>query len=100
MTAVHQEPHPGQGRTFVVLSSDRQLHCKTIRVDDWFDRVCGRACWPSSTAHPAAIIYREHAEFAGLPMDEEIVYGWDASSAGFAVHASEIGPEIPAGDAA
>lgn len=101
MSTVHSTPHPGQHKTFKVFSKDPDMVGMTIRIDDWWDRMTGGEFWLTPVTLPAASVYMHHRRIADLPMDEEIVYGWDSESRGFAVHVSELGPEVTlAGEAA
>jgi hypothetical protein len=65
-------------------------------VEDWWINVFGRS-WMGADGNPAAMHYGMRSGFAGLPTDDEVLYG-KVGGLGRLVHVSEIEP-IPGGAA-
>lgn len=84
MSAVHAEPFKGAGETFLILSTGDE-----ITVEDYWDRVSGTS-WTISDRNPAALQYGIRIGLAGLPLDDEVVYG-KVGGYGRLVHVSELG---------
>lgn len=61
---------------------------ETLRVEDWNDRVFGQS-WMDMAGHPASLSYAMRSAMAGLPLDNEVVYG-KAQGLGHLVHVSEF----------
>lgn len=57
-------------------------------IEDWWDRVAGRS-WMDGVGNPACLHYAARNGFAGLPLDDQVVYG-HAGGFGHLVHTSEI----------
>jgi len=86
----HTDRHPLAGK-FVTITSN--LHTDgpgphTFHVEDWWDRLTGKS-WMVSDGNPAAMMYGIRSGFAGLPVDNEVVYG-KVGPFGHLVHVSEI----------
>lgn len=60
-----------------------------VRVEDWFDRLCGRS-WTTAVSNEAAAEYAFRSVTSGLPLDDEVVYGKDERDAGLLLHVSEL----------
>ena len=58
------------------------------RVEDWWDRVAGKS-WMDCNGNPACLIFAMRSGLAGLPTDDEVLYG-KVGSFGHLVHISEI----------
>lgn len=74
-----------------------------IEVEDWWDRVAGYG-WQESESHGniAARVYGVRAEVHGLPLDDNVVYGYDDGGFGHLIHTLEInavGSDGPLGQA-
>jgi hypothetical protein len=87
----HLEQHPDADKT-VLIKNPQEPSGEPVEfvVEDWYDRVTGRS-WTEAKGNPAAMIYGFRAGMAGLPTDDEVVYGklgWQ----GMLVHVSEILP--------
>ncbi|MFD6035283.1 hypothetical protein ACFWHF_12185 [Streptomyces griseoincarnatus] len=94
MSVRHSSPHPQAGETVTV---DAELHMAgpgphQFVIEDWADRLFGRS-WMVMNGHPASLIYAMRAGLAGLPTDDEVVYGKTPSGRGHLVHVREIGGE-------
>lgn len=90
MSAQHTTPHPLAGHTVTVKAD---LHGQgpgehEFTVEDWNDRVFGQS-WMLLEGHPAALVYAMRSAMAGLPTDNEVVYG-KVHGLGHLVHVSEI----------
>jgi hypothetical protein len=73
-----QQPLYGQRETTV-----------DYRVEDWWDRVSGGS-WMDAVGNPACLGYAIRASVAGLPTDDEVLYGHTPDGLGHLVHISEI----------
>lgn len=91
---VHQQSFDGAGKTYRIVSADPAVHGKTIRVEDYWDRVMGGEFWTTPLQTPAAVKYMLHAEAANTRFSEDIVYGKTKDGMGFAVHVSELDAEV------
>jgi len=61
-----------------------------VVIEDWADRVFGKS-WMFMDGNPAALVYAMRAGLAGLPTDDEVVYGKTRSGRSHLVHVREIG---------
>lgn len=59
-------------------------------VEDYWDRLSGES-WMVAEGNPAATHYAVRSGYAGLPIDDEVVYG-KVGNRGLLVHVSELGP--------
>ncbi|BAH32997.1 hypothetical protein [Rhodococcus erythropolis] len=82
---IHTEPHPLAGQTVEIKIEGETLE---YRLEDWWDRVHGSS-WMFADGNPAALKYAMRAGFAGLPVDDEVVYA-KVDIFGHLIHASEI----------
>lgn len=90
---MHTTPHPYAGQT-VKLRDGVELNGQSaaeFTVEDWNDRVFGQS-WQTLVGHPACLAYAMRGAIAGLPGDNEVVYG-KAGGLGHLVHVSEIAGE-------
>jgi hypothetical protein len=90
MSARHTTPHPLAGQT-VTITADIHGDGTTAHkylVEDWNDRLFGQS-WMDMQGHPASLAYAVRSAVAGLPLDNEVVYG-KAGHLGHLVHVSEI----------
>lgn len=90
---MHTTPHPLAGRT-VKLCDGVELSgepAAEFTVEDWNDRVFGQS-WQAMQGHPASLAYAVRGGMAGLPGDNEVVYG-KAGGLGHLVHVSELAQE-------
>ena len=78
----HENPSPLAGAT-VTLKDGREY-----RVEDYWDRITGGS-WMDANGNPAALIYAVRGATAGLPLDDEVLYG-KIGSFGALVHVSEV----------
>lgn len=91
---MHSTPHPATGQTVTVNPvAPVYGHSDTtpfaFRIEDWNDRVFGKS-WQVMNDHPASLGYAMRSAMAGLPLDNEVVYGKDNHGIGHLVHVSEI----------
>lgn len=91
---VHTAPHPLTGQQVTLRPGTRLPHHTgqapiTFRVEDWADRVLGKP-WASIEGHSAVTAYGKRAANAGLPQDNEVLYGRDAFGMRHLVHTTEI----------
>lgn len=59
-----------------------------FEVEDWWDHLTGKS-WMISSGNFAAMNYAMRSGFAGLPTDDEVVYG-HIGALGYLVHVSEF----------
>lgn len=86
---IHTEPHAKAGTTVSVdLHNHDDVERVEYQLEDWWDRVSGQS-WIHSDGNPAAMIYGMRSGFAGLPTDNDVVYG-KIGGMGHLVHVSEI----------
>jgi hypothetical protein len=79
---MHTEPHPLAGETVLVYDD-------SFQVEDWWDRFYGKS-WMVSEGNIAAYQYAIRSALAGLPIDDEVVYG-KIGDFDHLVHVSELG---------
>lgn len=85
----HTEPHPLAGTTVqVVMTGHSTEGVSEFLVEDWWDTLTGGS-WMFAKGNPAATIYGIRSGVAGLPIDNEVVYG-KIGPFGYLVHTSEI----------
>lgn len=96
---MHNEPHPLAGKTVRLMIREEtsnglndELREQEYDVEDWQDRVMKKS-WMEMSGNPAAIKYALRAGFAGIPADDEAVYG-HVGPFGHIVHVSELGPVV------
>lgn len=82
----HTDPSPHAGMQVVI---DIGRGPEPFRVEDWWDRVYGKS-WMYSNGNPAAMAYAVRSGVAGLPVDDEVLYGKDSQRSGHLVHVSEV----------
>ncbi|RYJ05015.1 MAG: hypothetical protein EON52_13755 [Actinomycetales bacterium] len=89
----HEQAHELAGKAVAVtVRHDRDGEATrevVFVVEDWWDRVYGDS-WMNANGNPAAMLYGIRGGFAGLPVDDEVVYG-HVAGAGQLVHVSELG---------
>ena len=91
---MHITPHPYAGQTVTLVDGvelDGQFG-GGLAVEDWNDRVFGQS-WQAMQGHPAALAYAVRAAAAGLPLDNDVVYGKTPDGLGHLVHVSELAGE-------
>lgn len=89
---IHQEQSPLAGKTVRLKDSVDHPHIpageRDYRVEDWWDCVDGRS-WMDAVGNPAALIYAVRSVRAGLPIDNDVLYG-KVGPFGHLIHVSEI----------
>jgi hypothetical protein len=87
----HAEPHPLAGQTVtLILRAESDIHTgDEYRIEDYWDRVAGTS-WMDAAGNPAAVKFAIRSGVAGLPIDDEVVYG-KVGSFGHLVHVCELG---------
>lgn len=92
--AVHNEPSPFAGNTVKIKKDVAHFQFPNFggsdfRVEDWWDRVAGKS-WTVCEGNPACIVYALRSGVAGLPPDDDVLYGKTPDGFGYLVHISEI----------
>lgn len=87
-----REPSEYAGKTVTLRAEARGLGGKEIRIEDWWINIAGIP-WGNANGNPAALKYAFRAGLAGIPADNEVLYG-KVEGLGHLVHISEI--EVPA----
>lgn len=82
---MHTEPSPLAGH-YVTVTVDGKEYL--YHVEDWWDHLAGES-WMYAEGNPAALKYAMRAGLAGLPVDDEVLYG-KIGGLGHLVHISEI----------
>jgi hypothetical protein len=92
---MHSESHPLAGRTVEVRFKGGHPHIPgepdelhDYRIEDWWDKLTGGS-WMDAEGNPAALIYGMRAGVAGLPVDDNVLYG-KVGPFGHLVHVSEL----------
>ena len=90
---IHDKRHPLAGKTAKLRADfhDRSGELRgglDYRVEDWWDRL-GSGSWMNCTGNPACLKYAMRSAFAGVPTDDEVLYG-KIGAFGHLVHVSEI----------
>jgi hypothetical protein len=92
-----RKPHPLAGQTvrLTTAASDPGRHVLVAgaeyQIEDWWQNVSGGS-WMDAVGNPACLDYAMRSALAGLPLDDEVVYG-KAGPLGYLVHVSEL-PEV------
>jgi hypothetical protein len=58
-------------------------------VEDWWDRLSGGTSWMFSNGNMACLHYALRSALAGLPPDDEVLYG-HINNLGHLVHVTEV----------
>jgi hypothetical protein len=87
---MHSEQSEYAGKIVKLKPEVAGIGGKQYRVEDWWDRVAGRS-WMNCDGNPACLDYAARSAFAGLPTDNEVLYG-KVGYPGHLVHISEIEP--------
>ena len=93
---LHADAHPLTGKTVRLRLRREDVTIKTgdlYVVEDWWDRVYGSS-WRGAVLCAAAAQYAVRSHAAGLPGDDEVVYG-TVGGFGYLVHVSELDPVYP-----
>lgn len=99
----HEEPFDRAGKTvklnIKIPESDpstgvltEELRDQEYEVKDYWDRLSSGS-WMDAEGNPAALKYALRSGIAGLPMDDEVVYG-HVGGLGHIVHVSELGDVV------
>lgn len=94
--SLHTESHPLAGQ-FVSLKLAEstpaavvaEMTATSFRIEDWQDIVFGKS-WMDCDGNPACLKYAIRSGFAGIPPDNDVVYG-KVDGFGHIVHVSELG---------
>ena len=83
--------HPLAGKTVKLncKPTPENLDGQEFVIEDWWENVAGKS-WMFCNGNPACLEYAIRSAFAGLPTDDEVVYG-KVCSYGHLVHVSELG---------
>ena len=87
-----RDEHPQKGRDVVVYPKyeiQNLVEGAVFTLEDWWENVSGTS-WRLSAGNPAALQYAARSGMAGLPDDDEVVYG-KIGHLGYLVHISELG---------
>ena len=90
------EPHPLAGQTVQLAGiidhpNFGVMESPDFEVEDWWIRLTGGS-WMVADGNPACLLYAMRSGFAGLPVDNWVVYG-KVNNRGTLVHVSEL-PEV------
>lgn len=93
-----RKPHPLAGKV-VILKCEPDpdnLNGKEFTIQDWWINVSGIS-WGIAKGNPACIKYSIRSALAGIPSDDEVVYGKIQDGEfrfGHLVHVTELGEEV------
>jgi hypothetical protein len=90
---IHQQPNEMAGQTVKIKAGVKHPQIENFggsefKIEDWWDRVADKS-WMDCNGNPACMVYGIRSGFAGLPLDNEVLYG-KVGSFGHLVHISEI----------
>lgn len=87
--------HELAGKKVVLHCKDDPYHLNGQKylIEDWWINVYGKS-WMFSDGNPAAMIFGMRSAFAGLPTDDEVVYGHTEDGLGHLIHQSELGAVV------
>jgi hypothetical protein len=68
------------------------LNGKEFVIEDWQINVMGRS-WMACDGNPACLKYAMRSAFAGLPIDNKVIYG-HINRIGYLIHESELGEVV------
>jgi hypothetical protein len=85
---MNRKPHELAGETVKIRADVHALGGKDFRIEDWWINVAGGS-WMFADGNPAAMRYGIRAGLAGLPVDDEVLYG-KVNGLGYLVHVSEF----------
>jgi hypothetical protein len=86
-----KQKHELAGKTVRLNCADK-LNGQEFVVEDYWENIAGKS-WMFCDGNPACIKYAIRSAFAGLPTDNNVVYG-KVGGIGHIVHVSELGPVI------
>lgn len=106
MNSNYRDPHPLAGETVTLklnkpptktaadgLKSDPDgLDGQEYHIEDYWQNVSG-GTWMTAEGNPACIKYAIRSALAGLPVDNEVVYG-KVGPFGHLIHVSELGEVV------
>lgn len=84
---IHSAESPYKGETVIVQFKGTD-ELNEFVVEDYWDRVTGDS-WMWAEGNPAALNYAMRVYQAGLPLDDEVLYG-KVGAFGYLVHVSEV----------
>jgi len=89
-----KQKHELAGKTVRLncASDSDKLNGQEFVVEDYWENIAGRS-WMFCDGNPACMKYAIRSAFAGLPTDNNVVYG-KVGGFGHIVHVSELGPVI------
>ena len=93
-----RDKHPLAGKTVLLNLRGGHIQIQSgdhYRIEDWWENVGGKK-WGDCDGNPACIIYGFRAGKAGIPPDDEVVYG-KVGPFGHLIHVSELGDEVKEG---
>ena len=83
---VHTEAYPDAGKTTTIAVGE--FAGQPYRIEDYWDRVGGKS-WMYMNGNPACLNYAVRSAIAGLPLDDEVLYG-KIGMFGHLIHISEL----------
>lgn len=93
---MHTDPHPLSNKrvklNLGISPANDELRDQPYLIEDYWDRV-GTRSWMDETGNPACLKFAMRSAFAGLPLDQEVVYG-KIDGFGHLVHVSELGDVV------
>ena len=67
-------PFEFAGQTVKIKPEVKEFGRMEFHIEDYWENVTGRS-WMVSDGNPAAMLYGMRSGLAGLPIDDEVVYG-------------------------
>lgn len=89
-----REKHELAGKTVILncKSDPDNLNGQEFVIEDWWENVSGKS-WMLCNGNPACLKYAMRGSMAGLPTDNEVVYG-KVGLFGHLIHVSELGEVV------
>jgi hypothetical protein len=89
-----KENHPLAGKTVILNCKPcpDNLNGQQFEIEDYWENVAGKS-WMDCNGNPACLKYAMRSAFAGLPMNNNVVYG-KVGPFGHLIHESELGEMV------
>ena len=91
---IHETSSELAGSTVKIKSEVKHPHFEdfggsSFIVEDWWDKLSGKS-WMFCDGNPACLVYVIRCGLAGVPLDDEVLYGKTDNGLGHLAHVSEI----------
>lgn len=90
-----RDEHPQAGKEVIVYPKHEiqgLVKGAIYELEDWWENISEEG-WYKSAHNPACLQYAARSGMAGIPVDDEVVYG-KIDQLGYLVHVSELGEVV------